>query len=64
MKSQPPAWFGPALARAQRIDAYTRIKVEVAAGDTPIFQSVLEDMAYARPPFENINDHVGQETQV
>ncbi len=53
------ARFGPSLARAQRIDAFNRIRPDMEADDTPIMLSVMRDYCYANPPFEHVNDHVG-----
>lgn len=61
--SKAPAWFGPALLRAQRIDAYNaqlRKNPDFAA-ECPIGESVMRDYAYANPPFEHVNDYASFE---
>lgn len=49
--------FGPAMAKAQRMDAYERIRPQVESEDLPVFKSVLEDLVNARGPFEHIDDY-------
>jgi hypothetical protein len=49
--------FGPALARAQRQDAYNAEVKRRGEPEPPIFKTVMEDFVNARGAFEHIDDY-------